>query len=76
LLILRAAFIMKYGINPWILFMEVKLSEASSEATKWWNMVDASLTDGAVGQRPGDTVIREWGIRHPRPLDQSLVIGW
>ena len=39
---------MKYGIIPWILFMDAKLSEASSEATKWWKMVDARLECNVV----------------------------
>jgi hypothetical protein len=67
---------MKYGIIPWILFIEVKLSEASSEATKWWKMVDASLAYGFVSQQPDGIVGMESDIRHPRPLDHCLVIGW
>jgi len=51
---------MKYGINPWILFMEVKLSEASSEATKWWKIVDASLGYDFVSQQPHAIVGMEW----------------
>jgi len=39
---------MKYGISPWILFMEAKLSEASSVATKWWKIVDASLSHNII----------------------------
>lgn len=67
---------MKYGIIPCILFMEVKLSEASSEATKWWKIVAARLTHNSVGQQPHGVVGIEQNIRHPRPLDHRLVIGW
>jgi len=56
--------------------MEAKLSEASSEATKWWKMVDASLVFNPVSQQPHGIVGMEWGVRHPRPFDHSLVIGW
>ena len=56
--------------------MEVKLSEASSEATKWWKIVDASLVCDSVSQQPHGIVGIEWGVRHPRPFDHSLVIGW
>ena len=67
---------MKYGINPWILFIEAKLSEASSEATKWWKIVDASLAYNIFSYQPHGIVGREWSVRHPRPLDRGLVIGW
>ena len=56
--------------------MDAKLSEASSEATKWWKIVDASLVYDLVSQQLHDIVGMEWGVRHPRPLDHSLVIGW
>lgn len=67
---------MKYGIIPWIRLMEEKLSEASSEATKWWKIVDASLVHNVVGQQPHGIVGMERAIRHPRPFDHRLVIGW
>ena len=67
---------MKYGIIPWILFMEAKLSDASSEATKWWKIVDARLVCNLVSQLPHGIVGMEQNIRHPRPLDHGLVIGW
>jgi len=56
--------------------MEAKLSEASSEATKWWKIVEASLVYNFVSQQPHDIVGMEWSIRHPGPLDRGLVIGW
>jgi hypothetical protein len=56
--------------------MEAKLSEASSEATKWWKIVDASLVYNSVNQQPHGIVGMERYVRHPRPFDHGLVIGW
>lgn len=67
---------MKYGIIPWILFMDAKLSEASSEATKWWKIVDARLRCNLVSQIPHGIVRIEGNIRHSCPFNHCLVIGW
>ena len=67
---------MKYGIIPWVLFMEAKLSEASSEATKWWKIVDARLVYDLASQLLHGVVRMEGDLRHPCPLNNRLVIGW
>ena len=75
LLILRAAFSIKYGMRPWTRFIPANASEALSAATNRWKTVDASLQRG--GFRSGRLSHRATQISDSRdasPLDDSLVV--
>lgn len=52
-------------------FREAKLSDALSEATKWWNTVDASLRC-MLGLDPAWRSL-DWYLRYSGPLDHRLV---
>jgi len=43
LVIFKAALSMKYGIRPCMRFIPAKVSDASSDATNIWKIVDARL---------------------------------